>query len=333
MRRKFGSLGEMYRDIRQGASLQLREMERFLAPDAPLRQLFGDMVATLQHPGNSISCFVTPPDCELLGPHHDETEIFTLQISGSKRWKLFHRVMAHDPGIYDREELDEPAHEFTLGPGDVLYHPRGQVHEVICEDSTSFSVAIVITPMTWRLLLDQILDAVRHDYEFIEQLPASVMLAPNAEEKLEETVREKLAYLVSRIAEQDAGAFVRSAGRDLMKHLSPPSTPHIERSIQAPRLDLDSVLYSRVGDRYLLCLEGDKVLLTVAGGDALQMPAVLHQAMHQVLTEKGAFRVSDMPDALSESSKIVLARRLVDIGVLSFASSHTDSMPVGRAMR
>ena len=86
--------GDIYARLRQGASLQFRKMERFLPVRAPLRQLYRDILLRLQHPGVSISCFVTPPGTELLGAHHDETDVFTLQVAGRKRWRLFHTISA-----------------------------------------------------------------------------------------------------------------------------------------------------------------------------------------------------------------------------------------------
>src|SRR5262249_15384642 len=152
------SVGDIYERMRQGASLQFRKMERFLPAQAPLSQLYRDMLLALQHPGVSISCFITPPGAELLGAHHDETEVFTLQLAGRKRWRLFHRVIVEAGGSVPREALSAPEHDFVLTPGDVLYHPRGTVHEVVCDDALSVSIPIVIDPVIWKTLLRQLVE-------------------------------------------------------------------------------------------------------------------------------------------------------------------------------
>ncbi len=115
--RKFKSIPEMYSKMKAGASLQLPDLEKFLAPDAPLRHLCRTTIERLQHPLHSIHCFITPPGCECLGPHYDEFQRFTLQISGSKRWRFFGRVAAVEGGTRSMGRVAEPAADFSLGPG------------------------------------------------------------------------------------------------------------------------------------------------------------------------------------------------------------------------
>ena len=187
--------GDIYARLRQGASLQFRKMERFLPVRAPLRQLYRDILLRLQHPGVSISCFVTPPGTELLGAHHDETDVFTLQVAGRKRWRLFHTISAEGRGNHSSETLGEPEHDFVLEPGDLLYHPRGCIHEVVCEDELSFSIPIVIEPITWKTLLHQLVERLGDRREFLEALPAGTILQPDATRRLAGGVATRAASL------------------------------------------------------------------------------------------------------------------------------------------
>ncbi|MCY4044939.1 MAG: hypothetical protein OXE99_07650 [Cellvibrionales bacterium] len=321
MRRKFESLSEMYEDMQQGSSLQLREMERFLAPTAPLRLLFNDMIRVLQHPGDSISCFITPPNCELLGPHHDETEIFTLQITGSKRWKLFHRVTAQEPGTYTDDELDAPACEFTLNPGDILYHPRGQIHEVVSENNTAYSITFVIRPLTWHKLLDEAVKTAGRQVEFIEQLPAGLLLQPNAPQHIAKVFEEKLTHLVTHIADCNANDFIQNLSKELIYNLPSPIGSHLEAPLKQVPLTLESRLISRVNDQYLLTTDEqtEKVLLTLAGGASLRMPLSLKSALDELLSFRGPFQIRQIDDALSDNSKCILAKKLLNLGAITFA--------------
>jgi ribosomal protein L16 Arg81 hydroxylase len=74
--------------------------------------------------------------------------VFTLQVAGRKRWRLFHMVSAEARGNCRPDMLRGPEHDFVLEPGDLLYHPRGCIHEVVCEDELSFSMPIVFEPIT-----------------------------------------------------------------------------------------------------------------------------------------------------------------------------------------
>ena len=65
-------------------------------------------------------------------PHYDDVEVFVLQLEGSKSWKLYHPVQnlpREHSGDFDRDELDEPFQELNLQPGDLMYLPRGVIHE------------------------------------------------------------------------------------------------------------------------------------------------------------------------------------------------------------
>ncbi|XP_076820680.1 ribosomal oxygenase 2-like [Clavelina lepadiformis] len=86
--------------------------------------------------GSLVGCniYMTPCETQGLAPHYDDVEVFILQLEGSKRWKLYSplKELPMDPS----EDLDETAmkkvrliSELTLNPGDVLYFPRGTIHQ------------------------------------------------------------------------------------------------------------------------------------------------------------------------------------------------------------
>lgn len=131
-----------------GQSLHVRKLQEVLDPSTPVLSLARNMEIALEHPLVSLGCYLSPAGGAGLGPHHDETEIFTLQIEGRKRWRLFHQVPTPDPGFPDPSTLGAPAYDFLLEAGDALYHPRGWIHDVATEDVESFSVVMVFCAST-----------------------------------------------------------------------------------------------------------------------------------------------------------------------------------------
>jgi lysine-specific demethylase/histidyl-hydroxylase NO66 len=77
--------------------------------------------------------YLTPQGTRGLAPHYDDVEVFALQISGSKRWKLY-RPTIELPMSYSKDfEPEEVPHlefykEVVLEQGDLLYFPRGWIH-------------------------------------------------------------------------------------------------------------------------------------------------------------------------------------------------------------
>ncbi len=230
-RQKFKSITDMYSEMRAGASIHLPDLEQFLAPDSPIRHLYNNTAERLQHPGHSIHCFITPPGRECLGAHYDENEIFTLQISGRKRWRFFDRVAAVEPSGC---ATDQPLADFSLGPGDMLYHPRGQVHEVMSEDSVSCSVAIVIRPLTWRELLSMIADDLGNTREFMEQLPAGLSWTNGASTQIAAAMESRLRIIAGKLPALTAQDLVDKIGDGFVKGSPPP-----------PRSQLEGLLHRR----------------------------------------------------------------------------------------
>lgn len=107
--------------------------------------------------------YLTPPDSQTAPPHADDRDVFILQLVGSKEWKVYERVPIPYP--YPHEQVGKegrPVHpailngplciQKTLNPGDVLYMPRGFVHEANSpKDELSFHVTIAIATHDWSL--------------------------------------------------------------------------------------------------------------------------------------------------------------------------------------
>ena len=90
----------------------------------------------------NVNLYATREGAEVAIPaHNDRQDVFILQLQGHKRWVLYRPV---DPlptyeqergkdhnGAMLMEELTElyKTHDIVLSPGDVLYVPRGYVHE------------------------------------------------------------------------------------------------------------------------------------------------------------------------------------------------------------
>ncbi len=81
-------------------------------------------------------------------PHWDNHDVIVLQVHGSKRWRSF-GVPDPPPKRKHRDGDPVPTDivwEGTMRPGDVLYLPRGEVHEAELETADSSHLTIGIKP-------------------------------------------------------------------------------------------------------------------------------------------------------------------------------------------
>ncbi|MEA2191864.1 MAG: bifunctional lysine-specific demethylase and histidyl-hydroxylase, partial [Solirubrobacteraceae bacterium] len=115
------------------------------------------------------NAYCTPASSQGFGVHHDTHDVFVLQVSGHKRWRIYEPVVelagkhqrwpaGRDPG--------EPLHDVTLHAGDTLYLPRGWPHEAAAADADSLHVTVGLHPPTRLDALRAALGECAEDVEF-----------------------------------------------------------------------------------------------------------------------------------------------------------------------
>ena len=313
------SLGDLQQRLQLGSSVRLRRMERWLSPSEPLMRLGRCLELELQHPLSSISCYITPSNAVGLGPHHDETEIFTLQVSGRKRWRLYHRVNDARPGLHRREELGEPAQDLLLEPGELLYLPRGWIHDVT-NDEPSFSLTLVFDPIRWNdmlaLLLSRLQAAGQLDPTLGEPLPAGELLRARPSDAFVDAFHQRIRSLRAALDELTPELLAAEAARELLERLPLPPQPGRSCLLELEALSLDTLLEKRPGIAYRLLEDSGRITLLLSGGYRVQMNAKAAPALRAITAQEGPFRIRQMPHGLSDPAKLALARQLVGAGLL-----------------
>jgi len=145
------------------------------------------MLSTLQE---FFGCFVganvylTPPGSQGFAPHYDDIEAFVLQLEGKKRWRLYDprtptevlpRLSSQN---FDQSELGECILDTVLEPGDMLYFPRGVIHQAVTQDD-KHSLHITVSTYqktSWADLFEKMIPqtlaaVIEEDVEFRRGLP------------------------------------------------------------------------------------------------------------------------------------------------------------------
>ena len=124
------------------------------------------------------NAYLTPPGSAGFAPHYDDVDAFVCQLEGRKRWQLYPprdtcEVLPRVSSLNFREsELGPPTLEVVLEPGDVLYMPRGCIHQA---ESLPGAHSLHVTlstghANTWADLLELALPAALA--QAAEELPA-----------------------------------------------------------------------------------------------------------------------------------------------------------------
>lgn len=191
------NMNNLLSGLDEGQSIHVRHMERILDNRHPLVRLFFQIQEENAYVADSISCFISPPGGKALSIHHDETDIFTLQLRGNKKWELFERVVSQVPATYMASEVKKQQ-EFVASAGDFFYLPKGTIHNVCSLDNTSVSIAFIYKPLTYKTVVMELVSQFMDLHSLgAENLPLDL----NPDEL--NIVLEKLRKYTSAIDQQD----------------------------------------------------------------------------------------------------------------------------------
>ncbi|CAG4929820.1 unnamed protein product [Colias eurytheme] len=126
--------------------------------------------ATLQEFFNSFvgaNAYLTPPDSQGFAPHYDDIEAFILQTEGKKRWRVYKPREENEvlPRVSSKnftdDEIGSPMMDIILEAGDLLYFPRGYIHQGVTIDGEhSLHVTIsMYQKHSWADLFEKMLPA------------------------------------------------------------------------------------------------------------------------------------------------------------------------------
>ncbi|HET8595089.1 MAG TPA: cupin domain-containing protein [Intrasporangium sp.] len=153
---------KLLRLFRDGATIVLQGLHRSWEPVMRFSQALSE---ELRHP-IQVNAYVTPSQNRGFNDHYDVHDVFVLQTSGEKRWRLHppvHEAPLRDQPWTERQSRveavaqEEPSHEFTLRPGDCLYLPRGWLHSATALGGVSIHLTIGVHVWTRRHIADELI--------------------------------------------------------------------------------------------------------------------------------------------------------------------------------
>lgn len=166
--------GEVARLYQQGATLILPQLQ---ARHRPLADLCRELEAEFSCPVQT-NIYLTPPNAQGFQTHYDNHDVLVLQVEGAKRWRLYdtpvgvpYRGERFTPGRFAQTE---PRAELVLKPGDVLYVPRGLMHDAVNEgaDEASLHITTGLLAKTWAdFLLEAVSEAALRTPQLRRALP------------------------------------------------------------------------------------------------------------------------------------------------------------------
>ncbi|KAM4712579.1 ribosomal oxygenase 1 isoform 2-T2 [Anableps anableps] len=124
-----------------------------------LQEQFGSMAGA--------NVYLTPPGTQGFAPHYDDIEAFVVQLEGKKHWRVYNPRSKDEvlPVLsspnFDQAEIGKPILDVVLEAGDLLFFPRGFIHQGNClPDAHSLHITISsYQKNSWGDLLHKVIPA------------------------------------------------------------------------------------------------------------------------------------------------------------------------------
>ncbi len=310
----------VFSEFYQGATLVLQALHTNWVPLA----LFCRNLETFFNYPVQTNIYLTPRHSQGFSAHYDTHDVFVLQVAGAKRWRIYEGPI-HLPDRSQAFKASETAPgrlllDQELKAGDMLYLPRGFIHEGLTSDSDSLHITVGIISYTWVDIFNEALSLVKTDPEFRASLPPGFIRqdAPGAG-----LPSGHFAALLQKFNE--AAVLDKLAGKIADRFMSsrkPILDGQLNQLRLLERLHAASRLERRSG---ILCkLEpGDNSISLVYTGKEVTFPGFVEKTLRFILRQEDrSFMVADLPQELDEAGRLVLARRLVREGFLVVVDSN-----------
>ncbi len=255
--------------------------------------------------------YLTPKGAQGFHAHFDGHEVFVLQLEGTKHWRFYgsgrELPLPDEDGPVAPETLGPVTQEVLVRPGDMLYMPRGHVHEAFTSEQASMHLTVGVKVYRMTDLLRLALDAVsRRDVRFREAVPAGVLPSGMAPPSLKAKFGELLQALAEGGRVDEA---VNRLASGFVRKLAPLPGDFFFAEEDAERLTLDTTVEKAPGVVHRT-IGGEGWVGIEFPGNRIDGPPKIAAAL-EFVARTPRFTPRALPDDLTPDAKLLLVRRLV----------------------
>lgn len=287
-----------------GATIVLQALHRVWPP---IIDFVGALASDLGHPVQA-NAYVTPPQNQGFDDHYDVHDVFVLQVSGAKRWRV-HAPVWESPlrdqpwtgrrAAVQRAAAEPPLIEAVLEPGDCLYLPRGFLHAATALGGVSTHLTLGVHTWTRLTLAEQLTAQALRNLAGDADLRASLALGvdPARPETLGADVERVRAALLEAVRTADVGTLAAALQRSDRDSRRPAPVGPLRQLSAVAALEAATVLRLREHLAASLDQTGGRSLLRSRAGELVLEEADV--APVKALLDQGHGKVADLGEALA----------------------------------
>ncbi len=266
--------------------------------------------------------YITPPIARGLAAHFDEHDVCILQITGTKIWHLYHSPIElpcnKNHQIKDFPSLGEPDFTVELQPGDLLYIPRGLIHQAFTTDTTSIHIALGLYPTYGFELLQEVVEIAQYNPIFRKAIPHG--FASNEDIKLfKEEFRELCRELIDNL---DVDVLLERKNKQFIAAKGTEDGNRFQDWLNINQINLNTVLSRRKTIAFSTEKDAENIHITFYN-KTLVFPKFLAISLTTILSND-YFMVKDIGGLINNEGKLQLATKFVQEGFLKIENLNGD---------
>jgi ribosomal protein L16 Arg81 hydroxylase len=307
------NLNQLYKAYDEGHTIIVNGLQQFWEPLA----IFSRSLQNLLNHKVVPNLYLSPKNSQGLLPHYDTHDVFVLQIEGSKNWQVYPApqpvpLLGSFQPIIPQESLPQPLHEVCLEAGDLLYMPRGFIHQATTAEPSSLHITVGIYPIQWLDLINNALIVTSmKEARFRRALPPGFL---NQREELMAALQDQFQGLLELFAsEARLEEALEVLADQAIRQAVPVPDGHFAQVNEVDNITLDTVVAKRAGMTCRVVGQGFATSIQFPG-NTVSATGNIEPAL-RFIANTDSFPIHAIPNTNNEN-RLKLVRRLVRGGLL-----------------
>ena len=304
----------IFNEINNGTSLVLNN----LSEDIPK---LGQFTFNISHEIESkmwSNIYVTPPGEQTFDQHYDTHDVFILHTHGQKKWNLYDTpvYLPDSTQKWESENFNKrtkPHTSITLKPGDLLYIPRGMIHEAATTTTVSIHITLGLTSIKYNSLFKQLeKEAIKNPYFRKTLIPNN---HENSQKSLEEDERIFKSILIDEIKKIDYHELVTKTKEDFLFNKIPKNyNNYFTNFALLPQLSKKSTVKFKKGLHGSIFEQHPFICLQI-NDRVEEFPPFLKSTLEELINGK-AVVIKDIRGNMVVEDKLKLVQSLIEKEIL-----------------
>lgn len=267
--------------------------------------------------------YITPPGTRGLRPHHDTHDVMILQIAGAKQWRLFGSSgqalpLARARGAERAFGDEQVEHRLSLNAGDLLYLPRGVIHDARTSDSAadcatgsaSVHISLGLRPDLRLDLARELIETAAERVYFRRALPHPYC----SEDQIAAFKRGFASEIAALVEQMDVDQLMQNRSANFVDGQLREREGLFADLLHLTDLTADSVVVRRTGLDAIIDRQQSEIKVRF-GVHEVGVPSYLESSLSQILQPQ-PFAIGELPGMMTMQGKIDLIRQFVRTGLL-----------------